>query len=270
MLEKTFRITPNPSSCSSKKNDIVLDYVKKKFIENPRVRKFLLAKEFTTKEGLHYHGYISCDYSVASVRKLIQKMCKKQYKGNGFCSIKGGDVGDYWKNYICKDGDILYHKGFTKKDIKKAIKEGQKYKEIGKLLKMNWKQRVFYYLEEKGLKDKWLSIYVSKRLFNIDENLLPVVLQISTECKINPPPPPTYQSVKMSVIRVIFPEAFKRWYIDYIHESLKYKGPNCLINPSYSSNKSWNSYESSSDDSETDLLEDCIEKNKKKPKIKEI
>lgn len=265
MLEKTFRITPNPSSSSSKKNDIVLDYIKKKFIENPRVRKFLLAREFTTKEGLHYHGYISCDYSVASVRKLIQKCCKKQYKGNGFCSIKGGDVGEYWKNYICKDGDILYHKGFTKKEIKEAKKEGQKYKEIGKLLKMTWKQRVFYYLEEKGLKDKLLLKYECRRVFDIDDNLIPIILAIANECNINPPPATTYSSLRMSVIRILFPRAFKRWYIDYISDSMKYKGSSFLINPDIPK-----SSDSSSDDSETDLLEICIEKNEKKQKIKEI
>ena len=257
MFEKTFRITPNPTGEEDKKNDIVISYIKKKFIENPRVRKFLLAKEYTKSEGLHYHGYIKTDYHLQSIRKLIQNMCKIRYKGNGFCSIKGEDIGEYWKNYICKDGDIKYHKGFTKKDIKKAIKEGQQYKEIKKIIEMKWKERVWYYLDKKGLKDKIINKYVTNYALNIDKNLLPVVLQISSECNINPPPPTTYQSIRMGVIRTLFPKAFKKWYIQYIQESMKYKGPMCIYNPDY------DQPDLSSDSEFEDLLEKSIENNKK-------
>lgn len=234
MLEKTFRITPNPvKQCKNANNDIDIEYIKNTFIKNPKYTKFIIAREYNNindKFSLHYHGYFLTVYSKNTVRTNIKNMCKKQYKGNEYVSIKQDDIGEYAKNYICKDDDIVCYKGFTKKDIENYIKEGKEYKDKKKLYKMNWIKRLWYYIEKKGYKDKLIKKFNSHYYFNIENNLLPIVMAISSDLDINPPPPHIYQNLRMSVLRVLFPNAFRQWYISYIEESIKFKGEHYLVN----------------------------------------
>jgi len=274
-MEKTFRITPNPVKyCKVANNDIDLDYIKKQFINNPRYTKFIISREYADKKDkftLHYHGYFYSHYSKNTIRGHLKAMCKKQYKGNEYLSIsEKEDINDFARNYICKDDDVVIYKGFTKKQIKKHIEEGKKYKEKKKLYDMSWTKRVWYYLDNKGYKDNLTKIFSKVKIFNIEKNLLPIILLISKDLEINPPPPHIYQKIRMSVLRVLFPNAFREWYISYIEDNLKYKGGKVLINhknfkhPELELHHPWNQDSAESDE------EDLIEKNVIFKKIKQI
>lgn len=237
-MQRTFRVTPNPVKfCKVANNDINLDYIEKTFIKNPRYRKFIISREYKDKKdkfSLHYHGYFDTVYSKNTVRGHLKGMCKKQYKGNEYVSIsQKEDLNEFGRNYICKDDDVVIYKGFTKKDIEKFIKNGKEYKEKKKLYKMSWNQRVWYYIDEKGFKDKLLETYRRYRKFYIEENILPIILQISGDLNINPPPPHVYHNCRMSVLRVLFPNAFRQWYISYIRQSVNYKGDGFITNENF-------------------------------------
>ncbi len=189
MLEKTFRITPNPKKQmmlfneEEPKNDIDLKYIKKQFIDNPKYKKFIISREYkdiNDKFTLHYHGYFETVYAKTSIRGHLKKICKKVYKGNEYCSVSQKETfDDYARNYICKDDDVVAYCGYSKKEIQKFIKDGKEYKEKKKLYKMTWMKRVWYYLEEKGYKDKLIKIFKHKRIFHIEKNILPIVFKIS-------------------------------------------------------------------------------------------
>ena len=236
MIERTFRITPNPKKLAKEAtNDIKDKYIEKTFISNPKYTKFIITREYVDindKFSLHYHGYLQTVLSINSVRGHLKGSCAKQYSGNEYTSISKRDtIDDYARNYICKDGDVLYYKGYTKKDIENFIKEGKEYKEKGTLFKMKWLKRVWYYIEEKGYKEKLEKVYRRKYYFNIEKNILPIILEISSYLNVNPPPPHIYQQIRMSVLRILFPKAFQKWYISYIEDSMKFKGTSYLRNP---------------------------------------
>lgn len=263
MLEKTFRITPNPINQmtlfneTDPTNDIDLKYIKKQFIKNPKYKKFIISREYkdiNDKFTLHYHGYFQTVYAKTSIRGHLKKICKKVYKGNEYLSVSQKETfTDYARNYICKDDDIVMYCGYSKKEIQQFIKDGKEYKVKKKLYKMTWMQRVWYYLEEKGYKDKLLSKFVKQRIFTIEKNILPIIFTISEELEINPPPPHIYQQVRISVLRVLFPKAFRQWYTTYIEDSLKYKGSAFLINRNFS--ESYSDPESESDELEPKIIE---------------
>jgi len=260
-MQRTFRVTPNPANqmtpIDEPNNDINLKYIEKTFIKNPRYRKFIISREYKDKKdkySLHYHGYFDTCYSKNTVRGHLKDMCKKKYKGNEYVSIsQKEDLNEFGRNYICKDDDVVIYKGFTKKDIENYIKNGKEYKEKKKLYKMSWMQRIWHYIDEKGYKEKLLNIYVRKKYFIIEKHVLPIVFKISEDLEINPPPPHIYQQMRMSVLRVLFPKAFRQWYTTYIEDSLKFKGSKLLINPQFSL-----SYSDSETEEETDELEPQI------------
>lgn len=114
------------------------------FLENSsQVVKCVMFRELTKKKVLHYHLRMICKWKTRpSVLKALQesfihfKRLGNKIYSTHMCFVNGimydkSLVGS--QNYIAKDGDIIYSKGYSDEEIKELIKQSKAHNEYLKL-----------------------------------------------------------------------------------------------------------------------------------------
>lgn len=122
----------------------------KTICEDPHIKKVLCFREYGDKVGVHYHFRFVTEYST---RKSIADKFKKYWKipkgtgmGNAAYSVRDCKARDktVWKNatYIAKQGDCVFHVGYTLVEVEFFCKHAAKYVKMAGKLK--WEQIILF------------------------------------------------------------------------------------------------------------------------------
>lgn len=117
---------------------------------DPDINKALCFKEYGDKVGVHYHFRFVTTYkdrkSIADKFKKYWKIPKGTGKGNAAYSVRDCKAKDktIWKNatYIAKQGDCIFHAGYTLLQVEFFCKHAAKYVKMAGKLK--WEQIILF------------------------------------------------------------------------------------------------------------------------------
>lgn len=115
-----------------------------------QIKKVLCFREYGDKVGIHFHFRFVTHYktrkSIVDMFKTYWKIPKGTGKGNAAYSVRDCKTKDktIWKNasYIAKQGDCIYHKGYSLLEVEFFCQHSAKYVKMAGKLK--WEQIILF------------------------------------------------------------------------------------------------------------------------------